>query len=349
MKLSRKLVVLVLASLTAMGGIYLQRQSDAASAALALEAEDGVRTAQVTTVHDMSASNMSAVSFGSGGSYQNPGGETAVMPPPPYSGGSGGPGEFVASCEVTHRAADDPIVLPNQPGKSHSHDFFGSPKVSAFTLTSASLQGGGTSCPDRPGDTAGYWAPTLYGDDKEVTPKRIRVYYRAGGKDSRTIYAFPAGLKVVAGTATAKSPQPLNISSWACTIEGGGDAGDEVEVEDVPVCPASSPSLRLRIVFPDCWDGKNLDSPNHKDHMSYRTRSTCPTTHPIPVPQMTVGIRYWYDTAFPRNATIRLASGGVYSGHADFFNGWHQKNLEALVRECINKAVKCGDVSGPRP
>lgn len=43
-----------------------------------------------------------------------------------------------------------------------------------------------------------------------------------------------------------------------------------------------------------CWDGKNLDSPNHKDHVAYpvdgpssfATTGTCPSSHPVKIPQV---------------------------------------------------------------
>ena len=261
----------------------------------------------------------------------------------------GNGGQFVASCEITHRLNDDPIVHPGEPGAAHSHDFFGSDSADAFSTVS-SLQLGSSSCPDRPGDTAAYWLPTLYADGQPITPRRIRVYYRNGGKTPASVQPFPPGLKMIAGDGRATSPQPISVASWACTIRGGGSAGDEKEVQHVPVCPSDSPALRLRIVFPDCWDGVNLDSPDHKSHMAYHVGARCPTSHPVPVPQITMGIRYWYgDNGFQRTSKVMLASHGQYSGHADFFNAWDQENLDALVRECINAAVDCGDAGGPSP
>lgn len=252
-------------------------------------------------------------------------------------------GQFVASCDVTHRLKDDPIVKPGQPGAAHSHDFFGSDSADAFS-TLESLRAGTSSCPDRPGDTAAYWVPTLYSGGEAVTPRRIRVYYRNGGKDPATIQPYPAGLKIIAGDhmASASKKQDTDISSWACTIKG-----DEREVQDVPRCSGSS--LRLRIVFPDCWDGRRLDSPDHKSHMMYSARGECPSGW-VPVPQMTMGIRYWYKDGLSRDpAQVSLASGSPYTGHADFFNSWDQANLTALVEECINAARNCGDAGGPKP
>ena len=34
-------------------------------------------------------------------------------------------GVFKVDCTFVKSAMDDPIVLPNQPGASHAHDFFG--------------------------------------------------------------------------------------------------------------------------------------------------------------------------------------------------------------------------------
>ncbi len=252
-------------------------------------------------------------------------------------------GQFVASCEITHRLKDDPIVFPGKPGAAHSHDFFGSNNTNAFS-TLATLRSGKTSCPDRPGDTAAYWTPTLYYAGKAVTPRRIRVYYRNGGKDPKTVRPFPAGLRMIAGDmrASAGNKQSIGVASWACTI-----VGDEKEVQDVPKCTGDS--LRLKIIFPDCWNGKDLDSSDHKSHMKYSSSGKCPSGW-IPVPQITMGLRYWYSDGLGRDPSkVSLASGDAYSGHSDFFNSWNQANLEALVAQCINKAINCGDTAGPRP
>lgn len=252
-------------------------------------------------------------------------------------------GQFVASCEITHRLKDDPIVYPGQPGAAHSHDFFGSDNANAYS-TLTSLRAGISSCPDRPGDTAGYWVPTLYYSGKAVTPRRIRSYYRNGGKDPKTIRPFPAGLKMIAGDATASATrkQPTSIAAWACTV-----VGDEIEVQDVPTCTGDS--LRLRIVFPDCWNGKTLDSADHKSHMAYSRSGKCPTGW-VPVPQLTVGLRYWYSDGLGRDPSkVTLSSGNAYNAHGDFFNSWNQSNLEALVKQCINAAINCADTGGPKP
>lgn len=57
-----------------------------------------------------------------------------------------------------------------------------------------------------------------------------------------------------------------------------------------------------------CWDGKNLDSPNHQDHVAYpqagpqqftgsSVGGDCPSTHPVKIPQIMLEI-VWDTTAF---------------------------------------------------
>jgi len=52
--------------------------------------------------------------------------------------------------------------------------------------------------------------------------------------------------------------------------------------------------LTFAVAF-SCWDGKNLDSPNHMDHVAHPTEgpasfavvdAKCPSTHPIKIPQV---------------------------------------------------------------
>lgn len=38
--------------------------------------------------------------------------------------------------------------------------------------------------------------------------------------------------------------------------------------------------------FYSCWDGVNVDSADHKSHVAYPTGASCPTSHPVQVPQI---------------------------------------------------------------
>ena len=101
----------------------------------------------------------------------------------------------------------------------------------------------------------------------------------------------------------------------------------------MPTCPLGT--LALHVNFPDCWDGVNLDSPDHKSHMAYAGKGkTCPPTHPILLPRIRVNVRY-PTTGGP---TAVLASGGQFSGHADFFNVWVPSELRGSSRAASTPA-----------
>lgn len=238
---------------------------------------------------------------------------------------------FVEACRFSHRAADDPILHPGMPGMSHTHDFFANTTTNAASSLD-SLRAGGTTCLD-PADTAGYWVPTLTRNGTAVTPLRVTVYYRlARGTEPASVQPFPAGLRVIAGDASAQAPTSLRVARWTCREEDGSAS---------PTPPSCGPdsNLRLSVTFPNCWDGVNLDSADHKSHLAYSRPNPCPASHPVAVPALTVNVLY------PINGDpgeISLASGSVYSGHADFFNAWDQSALAAKVARCLNAGIVCG-------
>lgn len=77
--------------------------------------------------------------------------------------------------------------------------------------------------------------------------------------------------------------------------------------DDYYVSDVRSSFLRILVFDADvehrCWDGKNLDSPNHKDHVAYPTTGSfesngpCPATHPIHMPQLMYEVM-WDTTPF---------------------------------------------------
>lgn len=236
---------------------------------------------------------------------------------------------FVSSCQFSHAAPDDPIVFFGRPGASHDHSFVGNTGTNASS-TLATLVAGGTTC-HRPGDTASYWMPTLQVDGRPVAPSHAQIYYRR--KTRRHVEAFPPGFRMVAGDAKAMSPQPLRVTFWNCGV-GGGVA----PTGTVPTCPdARRNALRLHVTFPSCWDGKNLDSPDHRSHVRYPSRGRCPARFAHALPQVSLIYRYPVTGA----GDVTLASGGQLTAHADFFNAWRQSDLQALVDGCLNALRHC--------
>jgi uncharacterized protein DUF1996 len=239
---------------------------------------------------------------------------------------------FISICGFAHFAPDDPIVYPGRPGSSHLHAFAGNTSTNASS-TPATLRAAGTTC-RRKGDTAAYWMPALLVDGQPQTPLHADVYYRR--TTNARVRPFPPGLKMLAGNAYAVKPQSILVTYWDC-----GDLSDVPRGSTVPACGAGS-TVRLRVNFPDCWDGTRLDSPDHRSHMAYSNGGRCPRSHPVAVP----GISLIYAYAMPSVASIadevNLASGGQLSGHGDFINSWNQAALKRLVDTCLNRYRHCG-------
>jgi hypothetical protein len=234
---------------------------------------------------------------------------------------------FIGSCRFSHEATDDPIVFPGQPGKSHDHSFVGNVSTNAFS-TLRSLRAAGTTC-RRNGETAAYWMPTLLQNGQPVLPRGATIYYRR--HSLAPIQSFPQGLEIVAGNSHATTPQGRRVTFWNC----GADAGIAPS-STVPTCPAGA-MLRLHVMFPDCWNGTTLDSPDHASHMAYSVRGQCPASHPVAVPA--IALIYRYPITGGENVT--LASGGQFSGHGDFFNAWRPGALQSLVSRCLNQLRMC--------
>jgi hypothetical protein len=237
---------------------------------------------------------------------------------------------FVSACRFSHRNTDDPIVFPGQPGRSHDHTFIGNDTTNAFS-TADSLAGGTSSC-RREGDTAAYWVPTLFGASGEaVTPRAASVYYRR--RTRAAVRAFPPGFRLIAGNSKATAPQGLVVTSWNC-----GPLSGIRPTSTIPSCPdAGVRGLALHVQFPDCWDGVNLDSPDHVSHTAYSVRGRCPSDHLFAMPAIQINLRY--PTA--GGPGFALASGGQFSAHADFFNAWRQEVLQSLVDGCLNALRHC--------
>jgi Domain of unknown function (DUF1996) len=224
---------------------------------------------------------------------------------------------YAIGCSFSHRNNDDPVVFPGQPGKSHSHTFIGNRTVSA-TTTSASLLGGRSTC-ESEFDSSAYWMPTLFVGEDDVTPLTSIVYYV--NRSRERIVAPPKGLVMIAGNADAKRHQPKGIVSWSC-----GAVGGKPRFHTIPAC-SEDEMLQLQVTFPNCWDGRRLDSADHKEHVKYASRGLCPASHPLALPQLILIVLY---PPVPLGAQV---ASGRFGAHADFMNGWDQAELERLVAE----------------
>lgn len=242
--------------------------------------------------------------------------------------------EFVADCPSSHRAPDDPIVSPGEPGQSHLHEFFGNRSTDAFS-TVKSLRSAPTTCRPR-GDRSSYWVPVLYdGDGDPIDVLEGTFYYVASEENREHLRLWPPGLRVVAGYDYGP---PGGAGQWSCR-------GSEMPSERfIPPCPEGHP-LELLLNFPDCWDGKRRDSADHHSHMRYSVAGRCPDSHPVPVP----GLRYklLYDSLGGGDVSLSIGSDESTLTHGDFFDAWKRSALRHRVRDCLRVQVKCGPDGKP--
>ncbi|MCX5228753.1 DUF1996 domain-containing protein [Streptomyces sp. NPDC006553] len=248
--------------------------------------------------------------------------------------------EFRADCSSSHRRGDDPIVFPGQAGRSHIHEFYGNRTANASS-TLQSLAAGTTNCTPQT-DLSSYWTPTLYQNGVPVAPERVTVYYQ-GITDPTRAVAHPRGLRYVVGNALATGPEQNPAARWSCV--GRPESG-----RDFVNCPPGT-KLENYLDFPTCWDGRNLDSPNHRDHMAYAAGPTCPAGHPVPVPRLELLITWpvtggGLSLAGTRNGTNVTDAPG-YTFHGDFFNAWDEGELRRRVTDCINAGYVCGTDGNP--
>lgn len=248
-------------------------------------------------------------------------------------GPQGGEGQFAVECELSHLAPDDPIVHAGHSGFSHLHQFFGALGVTADTKL-ADLYEADTTC-DQALDRASYWSPTLVDSDgATITARRVVAYYRAGvDVDPTTVEPFPPGLMMVAGNADATSSQPIELVSWSC----GASLVRSVE----PLNCEDSGTLRLNVMFPDCWNGTLIGALPGQAHVAYSSQGECPDGFDVPIPQLHLALDF--PSVDPHG--LSLSSGDIVTAHADFWNGWDPNKLEREVRHCINRELACSVVS----
>ncbi|KAF5875032.1 putative wsc domain protein [Botrytis fragariae] len=247
----------------------------------------------------------------------------------------------------------DPVVSPGSVS-GHVHTIMGGNGF-GFSMNYASTQASTcTSCTVTK-DLSNYWTPTLYyraqngsfisvGQNGGVT-----VYYlqRSDPLDpeySKGLLAFPEGFRMVAGNPFLRSYNASSLEQQAVTYVCLGT--DKPQTNGFPNYPCPY-GLRTQVFFPSCWDGKNLDSPDHKSHMAYpslQDSGNCPSTHPKRFVSIFYEILWntpdfadkWYGNSQPFVWSMGDPTG--YGFHGDFVNGWDVPTLQRAVNECTDES-----------
>jgi hypothetical protein len=151
-----------------------------------------------------------------------------------------------------------------------------------------------------------------------IEPLQVHAYYLR--RTVKKVVAPPAGLRIVAGGTR-------DTVRFTCIVQRMPQRVTQM----VPKCDRGM--FAIGIAFPECWNGVDLDSADHRSHMAYAADGVCPPSHPVAVPRLRLFVGY---PRPPATAALTLASGPMETAHADFFNAWQPEMLDTLVRHCLN-------------
>ena len=170
--------------------------------------------------------------------------------------------------------------------------------------------------------------------------------------DGEKLKAFPPGFRMVAGDPMKRSygnDKESAAINYAC-LDYSGPANSETNDFPKGKCPSG---IRAQVFFPSCWDGKNLDSADHKSHMSYPVNvhdyGSCPPSHPVHFVSLFFEVIFstdkfsnmWYGNKQPFVWSMGDPTG--YGLHGDFVNGWDVNVLQKAIDTCTNNSGKVED------
>jgi len=264
---------------------------------------------------------------------------------------------FTINCAPLSIQRSDPIVNPGTAG-GHVHAIIGGNAFSrkmgpmdARNIATATTCNKGT-------DHSNYWVPQLYhqradGKFEMVHYSGSAVYYQKRACDynptAKTCdkafvpLAPPDGFRMLAGDPARRIPPANNADFPNTAIAFMCIDGSSGETHGFP--PSKCRQFRSEVYFPSCWDGINIDPPDHKSHVAYPAIGNynggiCPQTHPKAI--FSIFYEFYFETGNYTDINKFVLAQGDPTGfgyHGDFVMGWTNRTaLQNAHRDCINSA-----------
>lgn len=267
----------------------------------------------------------------------------------------------------------DPIA---DPGKlsNHVHAIHGPDSFTLGSDQSELMSGNCTSC-GVVQDRSAYWTPALYfmhaNGTAELVPEvgGMLAYYLLNGDN---IKAFPHGFRMIAGDTHQRNftwpvPDPpkslwTGAQSSQAALQQKALGFNCLNYKKAPEATLfrhhlpdkkfmdehCTDGLRLEVMFPSCWNGKDVDSPDHRSHMAYPDMvmsGTCPKGYQTRLVSLLFET-IWNTSKFKGVDGEFVLSNGDPTGfgyHADFMHGWESGVLEKAIDVCTNPSGEVKD------
>lgn len=252
----------------------------------------------------------------------------------------------------------DPIVTPGRVS-GHVHSVLGG---SNFRLTTNTEKLRNSECTSIPiaEDKSNYWFPHLYFQWVNGSFSSLNggaVIYYLFPEQAGTTTAFPDDFRMITGNPTLRTYNASSFAQQAVSFLCLAFNGETTRHTSLPINKACPNGIRAQINFPCCWDGKNVDVPDHKSHVAFLSggpdSGECSDPRfPIRLPRIFIEV-YWSTSEFEpfrsqaKNSTqpyvYSYGDPTGYGYHADFINGWDKGVLQNAVDKC-----HCNPFGDPR-
>ena len=277
------------------------------------------------------------------------------------AGGDFSGGSYSFSCSLSdHKNSDNPIIAPGKRnGAQHVHDYAGNDSTNAASNLDV-LKESSTTCTN--GDQSPIFWPVLrdlrgvgpdVGQDGGSLDGNVGSYveptsvdYTFHGHGSRAMEPMPVNMTMVTGSAKAATADGKGANA-KYTCSGVGNR----MTDQYPICPQGSEMQRV-FDFPSCWNGKDLDSEDHTEHLRYPDESGKCGDDEVPVPALRITVNYDPPPGAPSRSTASPTSSTTRSPTTHCSSTCPPKSRAQAGADCINSARRCSqgsedDTAGP--